>query len=96
MSYQVSSSGKLSIVKDPNAVLDYSIDLVDWLEGDTVVHVEAITEGVAADSTFINGTVVGAIVSGGEEYEPAFCTLRFATALGRFDDRTIHFKIKNR
>jgi hypothetical protein len=95
--YTISASGKASIPKDPNAVLDYSVDLTDWLAGitDTLASHSVTGEGVTIDSSAIAGDKVVAWISGGTAGETATATFRFTTAGGRTDDRTIYLKIKD-
>jgi hypothetical protein len=96
--YTISDSGKASIVKDPNAVLDYSLDLSAWLTdaGDALQSLDVIGDGVTIDSHAISGTAVIAWVSGGTAGESATVTYRFTTANGRTDDRSITLKIRER
>lgn len=98
--YTISASGKASIIKDPNAVLDYSLDLTEWLgdTGDLVTALVTEAEGVTVESTSIQGAIVTAWVSGGVVGEAASVTFRFTTdsVPARTDDRTVHFKIRER
>lgn len=97
MSFQISSSGKASIVKDPEAILDYTLDITDWLdEGDMLLSFEVLTEGVELVSSVVDGSKCVAWLSGGVIGEPASATFRFTTQLGRTDDRTMFFKIRDR
>lgn len=89
--------GKLTIIKDPNAVLDYGIDLVDWLNNsDSLASVTGIAVGITADNVRILGSQVLANISGGTVGEEASYTFRFTTAGGMIDDRTIYFDIQDR
>lgn len=96
--YTISETGKASIPKDPDATLDYSIDLATWLTdiSDTLASLEVVPDGVTIDSSAIDGTSVVAWVSGGTVGETATVTFRFTTAGGRTDDRSIYLKIKER
>lgn len=96
--YTISDSGKASIVKDPDAVLDYSLDLAAWLTdiGDGLLSLAVIGDGVTIDSHAIDGTAVIAWVSGGTAGETATVTYRFTTGNGRTDDRSIYLKIRER
>jgi hypothetical protein len=96
--YTISASGKASITKDPDAVLDYSLDLTDWLAGisDTLTSHSVTGDGVVIDSSAIDGSLVVAWISGGTAGETASATFRFTTTVGRTDDRTIFLKIKDR
>lgn len=93
------SAGKWTIDRDPNAVLDYKVDLTEWLDAQsdslvTAVEVAAKTVGVTVDSVTIVGKTIVMWISGGTVGEPASATTRFTTAGGRTDDRTLFFKIK--
>ena len=91
-------NGKMTILRDPNAVLDYGVELVDWLTDitDTLQSVTTIAVGVTADSSGIDGTICYAWVSGGTLGQTASLTFRFVTVGGRTDDRTIYFNMKER
>ena len=95
--------GKPTIVKDPNAVLDYTLDWTDWLEplsGDTFASVSVAVSGVTLDHTTNNGTSVTIWISGGTVGTPGSSRVRIASvgtgARPRTDDRTVYFKIKER
>lgn len=94
------SRGRPTIDKDPDAYLDYTLDLTDWLSNisDTVVGVVTEEEGVTVEETEIlsNGKKIVAWVSGGTPNETGSVTFRFTTAGGRIDDRTLYFNIKER
>lgn len=96
--YDLTNPAKPSITKDPNAVLDYSIDLAAWLTdvSDTLASVAVTTSGCTVDSSTTSGTKCIAWVSGGVAGETASVTFRFTTTGGRTDDRTIYLKIKER
>lgn len=102
-SYEVSGNGKAVIVKDPDAVLDYGIDLTGWLAqtGSTLASVQAIPAGgvtCQGDPYIVDGKVVMVMVAGGQAGVPASVTFRFTTdgVPARTDDRTIYFKIRER
>lgn len=93
------SAGKWTIDRDPNAVLDYKFDLTRWLDAQadslaTAVEVPSKTVGIVVDSVTIVGKTIVIWVSGGTVGSPASATVRFTTAGGRTDDRTLFFKIK--
>jgi hypothetical protein len=96
----VTVAGKPTIIKDPNAVLDYTFNFTDWLAtvGDTITSVTfPNTVGVTvAGSGIVAGAKVAVWVSGGTAGSPASVTARIVTVGGRTDDRTIYFKIKER
>lgn len=98
----VVSVGKPTIVKDPNAVLDYTLDWTEWLEPltDTIASVSVAVSGVTLDHTTNNATSVTIWVSGGTVGTPGSARVRITTvgtgARPRTDDRTVYFKIKER
>ena len=98
MSFSISASGKATIVKDPDAVLDYTLDLSDWLTDitDTLSALTVTGDGVTIDSSVIDGSDCIAWISGGVVGQPASATFRFTTVGGRTDDRTMFFSIKER
>lgn len=98
MSNFVVKRGKPTIVKDPDAVLDYTLDLTEWLldADDTLNTVSTFSEGVVVDSSLIVGTTVVVWISGGDPLVENSVTIRFTTVEGRTDDRTLYFTINER
>jgi hypothetical protein len=97
--------GKPSIEKDPNAVLDYSIDWADWLlacePDDTIqthqIVLQAASALVVEQSATVNaGTRVTFWLSGGTAGTVERVVCRITTADGRIDDRSVWIKIKER
>lgn len=102
---QDSKTGKWSIPKDPNAVLDYIENWTDWLTplSDSISSASVVATGsadgsnVAVDSSVVaNGTHVHAWISGGVAGETVTVRYRVTTAGGRVDDRSFYLKIKER
>lgn len=106
--YVVGTSGKATILKDPDAVLDYTFDWTAWLDDivDTIASasVPVLTPaGIALDLTAPHGagyqvvgkTVVVWLKQGllGKTHQ---VTCRIVTTGGRTDDRSIYVKIKER
>ncbi len=91
-------AGKPTIDKDPNAVLDYTIDFTDWCD--------AQSDTIASHTIAVSGCTIGPLgsshdskkvtvwISGGTVGTQASATATVVTAAGRTDDRTIYFKIK--
>lgn len=96
--YDLTNPAKPTITKDPNAVLDYSLDLATWLTdvSDTLASLSVTASGCTVNSSTISGTKCIAWISGGVAGETATATFRFTTTGGRTDDRTIYLKIKER
>ena len=89
----------MAIKKDPNAVLDYTVDWTDWLApvADVVVSVDWVpSAGVTVVSSSNTSTTATAFVSGGVPDADEFVTCRITTAGGRTDDRTINFSMLQR
>ncbi len=92
-------AGKPTIIKDPNAVLDYTVDFSAWLLplSDTIQSHTVITDGITKDtSAVVGGDKVTMWLSGGVVDTTASATVRITTVNGRVDDRTVYFKIKER
>ena len=101
------ATGKWSIPKDPDAVLDYVEDWTPWLDAvaDSISSASVtVTSGatpasnVAVDSSIIVGKMVHAWISGGSPGETVKVRYRVTTANSppRIDDRTFYLKIKER
>ena len=89
----------MTFIKDPDAVLDYSVDWLLWLAGDEISSSEwlleegAVLEQVVASNTATKTTVW---LRGGLAGTTYLVTNRIVTAGGRTDDRTISVKIEDR
>lgn len=95
-------AGKPTIVKDPQAELDYNLDLTAWLavSGDTLAAATAVGTGVTVDDVDVvdAGRQVKVWLSGGTAGTTATVTITFTTTSTppRVDERTLYFKIKQR
>ena len=97
--YVISGSGKATIVKDPNAVLDYTLDWSEWLDdiSDSLAsHSMVVEAGLTLNSSAIAGQNVVAWLSGGTAGTTYRVIYRITTAGGRTDDRSIYVKVKER
>ena len=89
----------MTFAKDPDAVLDYSVDWSLWLAGDEISTSEwrleegALLEQVVASNTTTKATVW---LRGGQKGATYLVTNRIVTAGGRTDDRTISVKVEDR
>lgn len=95
------ATAKYTIVKDPDAVLDYPFDWTAWLAEvtDTIVTATAVITGSATvDSCAVQvgGLIVVPVVSGGTVGEKCALTVHIVTTDGREDDRTVYLQIKER
>ncbi len=99
-------TGKATINKDPNAVLDYTFDWTDWLAlvSDTIASKDvaivdaAATGGVVDSSSIVGGNKVVVWVSGGTPGKTIAlrCRITTSNATPRVDDRTVYLKVKER
>ena len=99
-------------IKDPDAVLDYSIRWTDWLDGDeinastwsitasespTVLTVDSTSYG---SDTTVSPNVANAVakvwLSSGTVGITYYVTNHITTSAGREDDRTIAIKVQNK
>ena len=83
-----------SVIKDPDAVLDYAIDWdTNWLDGDTIsASTWAITgpdSSLVVDSESETTAITTVWLSGGTLGRTYSVTNHIVTASGRADDRTI-------
>lgn len=92
--------GKPTIAKDPNATLDYSIDLSAWLAlvpGDTLVSaVWTVSSSLTKVSSSNTSTVAVVWLAGGRRTALEQATCQFTTTQGRVDERTIYLLINDR
>lgn len=88
-----------SILKDPDATLDYTFDWSDWLdEGETITTSDVTVSGVVLESAALAGAFVTAWVSGGTAEQRASVTCKVTTSNvpPRIDQRTIYLLIAER
>jgi hypothetical protein len=89
----------MTFTKDPDAVLDYSVDWSLWLAGDEISASEwileegALLEQVSGTNTTTKATVW---LRGGQAGTTYLVTNRIVTAGGRTDERTISVKVEDR
>ena len=80
--------------KDPNAILDYSIDWSLWLDGDTIdTSVWTVAAGItnAADSSTTTTATIW--LSGGTAGTSYTVSNRITTADGRTEDRSMTISV---
>lgn len=89
------------IAKDPNAVLDYSLDwgvpLNSWLAGETIASVAwtataGLTVGAASNTT----TVAKVRLSGGTVGQVYTVSCRVTTSTGQIEDRSFRVRVQER
>ena len=84
-------------VKDPNAILDYSIDWTEWLSTDTISNVSwTVPAGITSPSASNTTKIATVWLSGGTAGQSYDLLCRITTAGGRTDDRTITITVRNR
>lgn len=97
--YVVGPNGKPTIKKDPNAVLDYSLDWSKYLAplADTLTSAVFTSDnGTVVESSTYTSSSARAVVSGGTVGSTATLTCRITTVGGRTDDRSVYLKIVER
>lgn len=89
----------MTFTKDPDAVLDYSVDWSAWLAGDEIASSEWLLEdGALIEIVTDTNTATKATVwlRGGNAGTTYLVTNRIVTTGGRTDDRTISVKVEDR
>ena len=91
-----------SVIKDPDAVLDYAVDWATWLawDGDTIAAstwtLPADPDDLAIDSFPFSATVATVWLSGGQAGRSYLVTNHITTAAGREDERTLRIRVVER
>ena len=85
-------------IKDPDAVLDYTIDWSSWLaSGETISsHTITVETGIAKDSDSESDGAVTIWLSGGTAGERYDIACKIVTNAARTDERTIIIRCTNR
>ena len=87
----------MTFTKDPNAVLDYSIDWTRWLAGDQIAASEwMVPSGLTNMADSKTATSATAWLSGGTVGQSYTVTNRITTAAGRTEDRSFTIRIEER
>lgn len=93
----MSNDSPNTFVKDPSAVLDYSVDWEDWLNDDTIsASTWTVASGITKDSDSFSDTVATAWMSGGTSGQTYALVNRIVTAAGRTDERTIYITVRDK
>jgi len=89
---------KPTILKDPNAVLDYSFDWTAYLAAisDTIESVEFVLDDGLVQVDFSHTTTMAVVWVSGGAAGTSRVTCRITTAGGRVDDRSVFLKIVER
>jgi hypothetical protein len=87
----------MTFLKDPHAVLDYTIDWTRWLGGDTIATSEWLVPAeltLAAHTKTISSTTIW--LSSGTAGESYTVTNRISTDGGRTEDRSFTVRVEER
>jgi hypothetical protein len=85
--------------KDSQAVLDYSVDWTEWLDGDTIATSSWTVAGDAdltITASSFSGGVATVWLSGGSTGKSYRVTNKITTAQGRTDRRSITITVEDR
>lgn len=86
-----------SFIKDPNAVLDYTINWSSWLGSDIISTSNwAADTGITIDDDSNDTDSATVWLSGGTSGASYAVTNSIVTAAGREDDRTIYILVMER
>lgn len=86
-----------AFLKDPAAVLDYTLDWTDWLAGDAISsHTVTVPAGITLGSSTATATAVTLWLSGGTVGVSYAVVVRVLTLGGRTDERTIMIYVQER
>lgn len=84
-------------VKDPDAILDYTVDWLNWLCLDTIVTgTWIVPSGITKVTSTITTTTSTVWLSGGSVDHSYDLINRINTSGGRTDDRTISIMVRNK
>ena len=87
----------MTFTKDPNAILDYSVDWAKWLAGDEIVTSDwTVPAGLTKVSDTKTTTKTTAWLSGGAAAQSYTVTNRITTTGGRTEDRSFTLKVEER
>ena len=85
--------------KDPSAVLDYSLDWTDWLEGETISSFTITVDpsgSLTVDSSSDDGSIVSYRLSGGTAGTMYSVTIQITTSAGQVEERTVRQYVMDR
>ena len=83
--------------KDPNAVLDYTLDWTKWLDGDTIdTATFTVPDGLTLDDSTNDTVLATAWLSGGTAGTSYVVRCRITTAGGRTEDRSFTILVDDR
>lgn len=83
--------------KDPDAVLDYSIDWSRWLAGDSIISSTwVVPHGLTQVTNLFSPITITVWISGGTVGQSYLVVGQVTTAGGRTDERTIQIDVEER
>ena len=86
-----------TVKKDPEAVLDYTINWTAWLDGDTILtSVWTVPTGITKDSESNTTLRATAWLSGGTDGTNYIVVNTIVTAAGRTDERSVVVYVRDR
>jgi len=84
-------------VKDPDAILDYTVDWSEWLDTDTIASSDWEVPSGMSEQSSSNTTLTATVwLSGGTTDNTYAVVNRIVTAAGRTDDRTIYIRVEEK
>ena len=90
---------RMTFTKDPDAILDYSVEWSPWLAGDEISSSAwLLEEGAQLEIVSDSKTATSATVwlRGGQKGSAYLVTCRIVTVGGRTDDRSFYVKVEDR
>jgi len=87
----------MTFTKDPNAVLDYTIDWSRWLAGDQIAtSAWLVAAGLTKVADSRAGSLATVWLSGGTAGQSYTVTNRITTTGGRTEDRSFTIRVEER
>jgi len=91
-----------AFTKDPEAVLDYAFNWVDWLDTSTtpnesiIAHTVTVPTGLTLESSTAASGIVTAWISGGTAETTYRVECLITTSAGRTDERSLWITVQER
>lgn len=87
----------MTFAKDPDAILDFSVDWSRWLAGDEIAASEwIVASGLTKTSETNSPTKTTVWLSGGDAGQSYSVTNRITTTGGRTEDRSFTIRVEER
>lgn len=94
MSYEFTAPSK-----DPSAVLDYGMDWTNWLDAGETISAQSVVvapAGLTIGQVMQADGIVSWRVSGGTLGQDYIATCRVTTSIGRVDERSVRYRVRER